>query len=207
MSPVSSPCVMIRPPIRRVDTPHDVVQACCTRLVARLELDVERLGEVLPEVVRRAGLERAPVAHQRLDRIGCERAGEFFALALPPVDTGIASSIRRSPCRREHRSVSSSASASVSCAVCPSCQRNSVVRMNGRVTFSQRTTLAHWLMSTGRSRHDMHPLGVHRADNRLRRRPHDQRLLELFVAALRHPGDLRREAFDVSASFSSRLAG
>jgi hypothetical protein len=28
------------------------------------------------------------------------------------------------------------------------------VRRNSRVTFSQRTILAHWLMSTGRSRHD-----------------------------------------------------
>ena len=28
------------------------------------------------------------------------------------------------------------------------------MRRNGRVTFSQRTTFAHWLMSTGRSRHD-----------------------------------------------------
>ena len=29
------------------------------------------------------------------------------------------------------------------------------MRRNGRVTFSQRTTLAHWLMSTGRSRQDL----------------------------------------------------
>jgi len=36
-------------------------------LVAALELNLERLGEVLPEVVRRAGLQRAAVAHQRLD--------------------------------------------------------------------------------------------------------------------------------------------
>src|SRR3954451_23475230 len=50
--------------------------------------------------------------------------------------------------------VSASASFSVSCAVCPSCHRNSVVRRNGRVTFSQRTMFAHWLMRTGRSRHD-----------------------------------------------------
>ena len=28
------------------------------------------------------------------------------------------------------------------------------MRRNGRVTFSQRTTFAHWLISTGRSRHD-----------------------------------------------------
>src|SRR5499426_2084311 len=52
------------------------------------------------------------------------------------------------------RIVSSCASSSVSCAVWPSCQRNSVVRRNGRVTFSHRTTFAHWLMRIGRSRHD-----------------------------------------------------
>ena len=32
ISPPSSPCVMITPPIMRVDTPHDVVQTCCTDL-------------------------------------------------------------------------------------------------------------------------------------------------------------------------------
>ena len=32
ISPLSSPWVMITPPISRVDTPHDVVQACCTVL-------------------------------------------------------------------------------------------------------------------------------------------------------------------------------
>src|SRR6266511_2125623 len=52
------------------------------------------------------------------------------------------------------RIVSSCASSAVSCAVCPSCQRNSVVRRNGRVTFYQRTTFAHWLMRIGRSRHE-----------------------------------------------------
>ena len=29
-----------------------------------------------------------------------------------------------------------------------------MVRRNSRVTFSQRTTLAHWLIRIGRSRHD-----------------------------------------------------
>ena len=28
------------------------------------------------------------------------------------------------------------------------------MRRNGRVTFSQRTTFAHWLIRIGRSRHD-----------------------------------------------------
>ena len=52
------------------------------------------------------------------------------------------------------RSVSSRASASVACTVCPSCHRNSVVRRNIRVRNSQRTTLAHWLIRIGRSRYD-----------------------------------------------------
>jgi hypothetical protein len=52
------------------------------------------------------------------------------------------------------RSVSSSPSSAVACRVWPSCQRNSVVRRNGRVTFSQRTMLAHWLIITGRSRQE-----------------------------------------------------
>ena len=52
------------------------------------------------------------------------------------------------------RRVSSCASSAVACAVCPSCHRNSVVRRKSRVRFSQRTTLAHWLISRGRSRQD-----------------------------------------------------
>ena len=41
------------------------------------------------------------------------------------------------------------------------------------------------------------PLGVERADDRFRRRPDNERLGELFVTALGHPGDLRRKALDV----------
>ena len=37
--------------------------------------------------------------------------------------------------------------------VWPSCQRNSLVRRNGRVAFSQRMTEHHWLYFIGRSRH------------------------------------------------------
>ena len=48
--------------------------------------------------------------------------------------------------------ISTTAAFVVACAVCPSCQRNSVVRKNKRVRISQRTTLAHWLISKGRSR-------------------------------------------------------
>ena len=43
----------------------------------------------------------------------------------------------------------------------------------------------------------LHPLRVHRPDDRFRRRPDDQLLLELLAAAVRHVGDLRRKALDV----------
>jgi hypothetical protein len=56
------------------------------RFIARLKRDVERLREVLAEVVRRAGLQGAAVAHQRFDRIGAKRARELLALALDPFD-------------------------------------------------------------------------------------------------------------------------
>ena len=48
--------------------------------------------------------------------------------------------------------VSAFASSAVAWAVCPSCQRNSAVRRKSRVRISHRTTFAHWLMSSGRSR-------------------------------------------------------
>ena len=37
-------------------------------------------------------------------------------------------------------------------AVCASCQRNSALRRNGRVRSSHRTTLAHWLIFSGKSK-------------------------------------------------------
>ncbi len=46
------------------------------------------------------------------------------------------------------------ASSRVACAVCPSCQRNSLVRRKIRGRSSHRTTFAHWLSSSGRSRYE-----------------------------------------------------
>ena len=44
------------------------------------------------------------------------------------------------------------ASSAVSWMVWPSCHQNSRLRRNGRVVFSQRMTLHHWLYSMGNSR-------------------------------------------------------
>ena len=56
------------------------------QLVAVVEVaDVERAREVLPQEVRGAALQRPPVAHQPLDRVGLDRAGEALggAFAAP----------------------------------------------------------------------------------------------------------------------------
>src|SRR5687767_15872907 len=58
------------------------------RLVPSLELNLEGFREILSKVVRRAGLQRAPVAHQRLDRIRAGGAGELLALTLGAVNNG-----------------------------------------------------------------------------------------------------------------------
>ena len=73
---------MSRPPMSRVLTPQLVAQACSNLPFFVLELHVERLGEILPEEVRRAGLQRPPVLHHRLDAERVDGAGELLALAL-----------------------------------------------------------------------------------------------------------------------------
>ena len=83
--------------------------------------------------------------------------GETFAgRSCAPRSPAAPSTFRQIPCRRRSFFSASARSASsrVSCAVCPSCHRNSAVRRNRRVRISQRTTLAHWLQRIGRSRYD-----------------------------------------------------
>ena len=52
------------------------------RAVAVAEADVARLGEVLPQEVRGAGLQRPAVLHHRLDGVGVDRPGEALARGL-----------------------------------------------------------------------------------------------------------------------------
>jgi len=85
-SPLSSPCVMITPPMSRVETPQDVVHACWTALSRPWNWIPNALAKFCPRFVGGPGLQRAAVAHQRLDRIGPRGAGELLALALLAVD-------------------------------------------------------------------------------------------------------------------------
>ena len=154
------------------------------RLVAALELDLERLGEVLSEVVRGARLQRAAIAHQRFDRIGLRRAGELFALALLAVDHR----------HGEHLLADLLV------------ERENLHRLFLRLFGGLVRGVAFLPEELGRAQerprhlfpaHDVRPLVdqhgqiaprldpllVHHADDRFRRRPDDQLLGEVFVAA------------------------
>ena len=42
--------------------------------------DLKRLGEILSQVVRSAGLQRFPIAHHRFNGVGLIGAGESFGI-------------------------------------------------------------------------------------------------------------------------------
>ena len=75
---------MMRPPTSRVDTPQLVAQAYSSLPGLVLELDVERLGEVLAQEMARARLQGLAVLHHRLDAQRVHRSGKLLALALGP---------------------------------------------------------------------------------------------------------------------------
>ena len=68
--------------MRRVLTPQLVVHACSWVFCRERNLDAARLGEVLPEEVRGAGLDRLAILHHRLDAERLHRAREALAFAL-----------------------------------------------------------------------------------------------------------------------------
>ena len=182
----------------RVETPHDVVCTCCTRLVARLELDVEAPREVLPQIVRRARLQRPAVPHQRLDRVGAIGAGELLALGLLAVHHGHRQVVlgevlvdaehpHRLFLRLLRRLVRGVPLLPEELGRPQEQPRDLLPAHDVRPLVDQDREIAPGL----------DPLRVHRADDRLGGRADDEPLLEHLVAALRHPRDLRREALDV----------
>src|SRR5438105_3193104 len=151
--PLSPECVITRPPIIRVETPQDVFHTYSRPPAAVWYCTVNALAKFCPRLCD------VPAWSALLSCISASSAyvrsapANFSLSVFNPVITGIAIhcswNVRYTPsiCL-----ASASASASVACAVCPSCHRNSVVRRNSRVRNSQRTMLHHWFKSSGRSR-------------------------------------------------------
>ena len=191
-SPLSSPWVMMTPPIRRVETPHEVCQTYWRSALLVLVGDVEDLGEVLAEVVRGAGLQGVAVLHQRLDRVGHVGAGELLGVALRP---GVH---RHGQLGLGEVAVDLEHAQHLRLAVLGG-GVGGVALLPEELGGAQEGPRHHLPAHDVRPLVDEHrqvavrldPLRVHRADDRLAGRPDGEALLELLVPAVRHPGDLR----------------
>jgi hypothetical protein len=116
--------------------------------------DFERASEVLSELVARRQLQRFAVAHHRLAGDRGRGAGEPLGGRLDAAEDGHRQGVaQESPIDvLVDEARIPAASSRDACAVCPSCHRNSLVRRKTRGRSSHRTTFAHWLSRSGRSR-------------------------------------------------------
>ena len=85
----------------------------------------------------------------------------------------------------------------MACAVWPSCHRNSIVRKKRPRRLLPTHDVRPLIDENRKIAIRLDPLRVHRPDDRFGRRADRQPLGQLFAAALRHPRDFGREAFDV----------
>ena len=180
-------------------------------VLARDELDLARLRKILPEKVRRAGLDRLPILHHRLDAQRLDRAGETLARAFFTCENR-----QRQPVAREglihaqdqHRLLARLLFRLM----------RSVAFLPEKFRRAQKNARAHFPSDDVRPLVDqnrqvairLHPLRVARADDRLARRTDHKRFRELrcgrgpqaalavrLQAVMRHHRAFLREAFDV----------
>ena len=114
---------------------------------------VVSLAELIAEVVAGAALQGLAVLHHGFDGIGSLRTGELLLIGLAALDNRDGQVLLADVCVAVQLLLGLSLSlAAVSWMVWPSCHQNSRLRRKGRVVFSQRTTLHHWLYFMGSSR-------------------------------------------------------
>jgi hypothetical protein len=178
------------------------------RLVARLEPDFVAPGEVLAQVVGRAGLQRTTVAHQGLDRIGTIGSGELLTLRLLTVDDGhgqfgfgevlvnrqhlprfLLGLLRGFVCRVTLLPQELGGAQEQPCHLLPADHVRPLVDEDRQVAPR------------------LDPFGVHRTDDGFGGGPHHEPLFERFGTTLRHPSHLRSEAFHVLRFFHQQAFG
>mmetsp|Transcript_8522 Transcript_8522/g.13023 ORF Transcript_8522/g.13023 Transcript_8522/m.13023 type:complete len:333 (-) Transcript_8522:169-1167(-) len=151
--PASSECVMTSAPSSRVLTPQEVAHTSSRPPSAVWKNTSKARAKFWPRKCEVPLCSAQPFCiRASMVKVSSAPANRSEGL-FTPLTTGTAST------RRQTSSYTSSisravprASAELACAVWPSCQRNSAERRKGRVRSSQRTTLAHWLIFSGRSR-------------------------------------------------------
>ena len=175
-------------PIRRVETPQLVV----------LELDVEGLGEVLAEEVAGAGLQRFGVADHGLAGVGVERAGETLALGLDALDDGQRHVFLHDfgvDVEHLHGLFLGFGGRGVGRMAFLPEELGGAQEQAG--AFFPAQHVGPLVDQQGQVAPRLHPLAVHRADDRLGRGTDDERLFQLFAAGVSDDRALGREALDV----------
>ena len=146
--------------------------------------NLKRLGEILPEVVRCAGLQRLAVAHHGFDRVGLIGAGKPFRCRLAPgddrnggfVDGKIGVDVEHLP--RFGFGFFERGVGGV--AFLPEKFERAQEELGAQLPAHHAVPLVdqHGQIAVG-----LNPLGVGVADDGFRRRPDDQRLFQFFAAA------------------------
>jgi len=152
--PWSSPWVMIIAPTKRVENPQEVVQACCNSLFQSRNWISKALAKFCPQEVRRAGLQGACIAHHGFDGGRLHRTGEFLLFALEAghnrnggvIDGEIGVHVQHAQGFFTGFLLGGVGSVAFLPVEFQGAQEQA------RVRSSQRTTLPHWLINTGRSR-------------------------------------------------------
>ena len=197
--PASSPWPMISAPTRRVDTPHDVCQACSVGARRRLEGDVERLGEVLAQLVAGAHLQRLAVAHHPLEGVGGVGAGEALPLGLAADQHGQGHDVPGEVLVDVVQDAQGVGAGVVlggvgGVALLPE-------ELGGAQEDPGPQLPAHdvgpLVDEQGQVAVALHPLGEERVDDRLAGGAHDDGLLQLLAAGVGDHGQLGAEALDV----------
>jgi len=172
------------------------------------EFDIKGFGEVLPEVMRGAALERAGIAHHGFNSVGMLGAGKFLGLAFAPrndrdgsfVDGKIGVDI-------EHAQgfLFGFLSGGV----------GGMTLLPIKLERAEEETGAHLPADNIAPLVDEHgqvavgldPLGIHGANNGFRGWANDKRFLELLTAAVGDDRELWREAFDMLLLFFKERHG
>ena len=208
IKPLSSPCVMITPPIRRVDTPHDVVHACCSVLSRPWNWISKALAKFCPRLCEVPACKRTAVAHQRFDRVGLRRAGKLLAVALLAVNHRHGKDVLGEllvDAENLHRLFLRFVGGFVGgVAFLPEKLGRAQERPRD---FLPADDVRPLVDQHGQIAPRLNPFLVHHAEDRLGGRPDDQLLLELFPAAMRHVGDLGRKALDVLGFLEQQALG
>ena len=196
--PASSPCTMISAPISRVEAPQEVFHTWSRSPDAVWKVTSKARAKFCPRLWLVPGLQRLVVLHQRLAAVGAQRAGEPLAVGLPAGHDR-----HRHPLFHE-RAVDAEHPPRLflrlrlggvgGVALLPEELGGAEEEARAHLPADHVGPLVDQQRQVAVA---LDPLRVHRVDDRLRRRPDDQRLLQLLAAAVGDDRQLGREPLDV----------